>query len=73
MPNGHYHADDDNAEALYRDRVRRRLLRSRDGLSITGCVGLLLALALAVLAYEVPVHLQTPTRSQIQTGNSDSD
>jgi hypothetical protein len=53
---GNYHADNDTAEARYKDRVSRRLLRSRDGLSITGCIGLFLAILLAILAYEVPAH-----------------
>jgi hypothetical protein len=70
---GNYRADNDNAEWLYRDRVRRRLLRSRDGLSFSGCIGLLLAFALAVLAYEIPIQVHSNTLPQIEAGNSHRD
>jgi hypothetical protein len=48
------HAESDTAESVYKDQVRRRLFRSASGLSMTGCVGILIVLVLAVLALKVP-------------------
>jgi hypothetical protein len=50
-----YHYDEtDTGEAIYKDRVRRTLLRPQGGLSTRGCIGILIALALAALIFEIP-------------------
>lgn len=50
----YHHTDDDSAEAVYRDRVRRRLLRTHAGLSLTGCIGIIIAFILAFMLIEIP-------------------
>lgn len=72
-----YHYDDtDTGEAIYKDRVRRTLMRPQGGLSPRGCIGILIALALAALIFEIPATphadggLHTATIVQNQSFNA---
>lgn len=51
-----YRQSTDSADAIYRERVRRRLIRSHPGLSWTGCVGVAIIVGLAVVLIAVPSH-----------------
>lgn len=50
----YHHGETDTAEAHYREHVRGRLIRKHQGLSLTACLGVVLALALVMLAWEIP-------------------
>ena len=47
-------SDSDTRENQYREFVHNRLLLPQRGLSILGCVGVVLALLVIVAAYELP-------------------
>jgi tetrahydromethanopterin S-methyltransferase subunit F len=51
-----YRQSTDSADAIYRERVRRRLIRSHPGLSWTGCIGVAIIVALAVVLIAIPSH-----------------
>jgi hypothetical protein len=47
-------SNSDTRENQYREFVRSRLLLPQRGLSILGCVGVVLAMLVIVAAYELP-------------------
>lgn len=47
-------SNSDSREYQYREFVRNRLLLPQRGLSILGCVGVVLAVLVIIAAYELP-------------------